>query len=363
MATASNHYIVILCGGTGPRLWPLSYASQPKQFLPLFSSKTILEQTLSRAQKICPSKNIFILSNQRYQSKLEKLIGKRIPSSNFIYEPDKKNTTMAIVLALAYIQKINPDAVITTTPADHYIKKKISFKKTINQSVNLAQRHHKILTIGIKPSFPNIAYGYIIPQQKNKPVSNVSLFIEKPDRETAQNLIKKGAFWNSGIYTFTLADMVSEIEKLQPQYFSLYQKLTTLKNFEAKELTAIYKQSPDLPIDRSISEKSDRMFVIPATFDWSDIGEWKSIHQKSPSDKEGNSIINRQTEYLSFDSQNCLVNGPKGKLIGLVGVNNLAIIDTPDGLLICNLDQSYHVRDLVSLMVKNKKYKQYFLKK
>jgi len=363
MATTSNHFIVILCGGTGPRLWPLSSANQPKQFLSLLSNKTLLEQTYSRCRKIVPAKNIFIVSNQRYQSKIDNIFKKSISKSNLIYEPAKKNTATAILLAISHIQKINPQAVITTTPADHYIKRTLSFKKTILRATKLSQRYHQIITIGIKPSFPNISYGYIIPQLKNQSFSHVNLFIEKPDKDTALNLIKKGGFWNSGIYTFTIEDMISEFEKLQPEYFSLYQQLLQIDLNNLAKVTSIYKKSPELPIDRAISEKSDRMSIIPATFDWSDIGEWKTIKQKSAADSSSNSVINNQTEFLAFNSKNCLVNGPKGKLIGLVGVDNLAIIDTPNGLLVCSLDQSYYVRDLVGQMVKNKKYKNYFLKK
>lgn len=363
MAATSNHFIVILCGGTGPRLWPLSSANQPKQFLPILSPKTLLEQSFYRAKKIVPSKNIFIVSNQRYQTKIEKLLSRQIPQSNFIYEPSKKNTATAILLAISHIQKINPNAIITTTPSDHFIPQLTAFKKTILKTAALASGHHQILTIGIKPTFPNISYGYIIPQIKNQFFSHVNLFIEKPDKETAQTLIKKGALWNSGIYTFTIEDIISEFQKLQPEYFNIYQQFISSDLSNPKKITSIYKKSPELPIDRAISEKSDRISVIPAKFDWSDVGEWRAIKLKSPQDKDGHSPINPQTEYLSYNSKNCLIQGQKGKLIGLVGIDNLAIIDTPNGLLICSLDQSYQVRDLVSAMVKNKKYKKYFLKK
>lgn len=362
MATTSNHYIVILCGGTGPRLWPLSRANQPKQFLRILSAKTLLEQTFYRAKKISPSKNIFIVSNRRYQKKIEELLAKRLPKENFIYEPSKKNTATAILLAISHIQKINPRAVVTTLPSDHFIPKINNFKKDILKTAALACGHHQILTIGIKPTFPNTSYGYIIPQIKNENFSHVNLFIEKPDKETAINLIKKGGFWNSGIYTFSIDDILSEFEKLQPEYFTLYQKF--VKNItNSKKIISLYNQSPDLPIDRAISEKSDKMSVIPAKFDWSDVGEWRTIKSRSPKDKDNHSLLNPQTDYLSYNSRNCLIDGPKGKLIGLVGVENLAIIDTPDGLLVCSLDQSQQVRDLVSLIVKNKKYKNYFLKK
>ena len=239
MATTPNHYIVILCGGTGPRLWPLSRANHPKQFLQLFSKKTLLEQTLNRARKICPSKNIFIVSNQRYQSKIENLIGKKIPKSNFLYEPVKKNTAMAIIFAINFIQKIDPNAVVTTMPSDHYIKQTIRFKKTINEAENLSSKYNQIVTIGIKPTFPNPSFGYIVPQQKNQPFSNVSLFIEKPDHDTAEKLIKKGAFWNSGIYTFTIPCILAEFQKFEPIYISILDKLTLAKD-NSKTISVIW---------------------------------------------------------------------------------------------------------------------------
>jgi mannose-1-phosphate guanylyltransferase len=362
MATTLNHYIVILCGGTGPRLWPLSHADKPKQFLKLFSKKTLLEETLARAKRVCPSKNIFIVSNQKYQEKINQIIGKKIPAQNFLYEPVKKNTAMAIIFAISHIYKINPNAVISTTPADHYIQRNLQFKKNLNQAFQLAATHKNIVTIGIKATSPNPSYGYILPQQKSQNYSNVSFFIEKPDRDTAEKLIKKNCFWNSGIYTFTIDSILSEFKKLQPEYFSIFEKLIS-KTGDNKSIESIYQNAPDLAIDRAISERSKDMLVIPASFDWSDVGEWKSIRQNLKQDADGHAVISDKTEFLAFNSKNCLINGPKNKLIGLVGVNNLAIIDTPDSLLICNLDQSANVRDLVTLMIKKKKYKQYFLKK
>ncbi len=363
MATTPNHYIVILCGGTGPRLWPLSRAYHPKQFLSLFGKKSLLEQTVNRAQNIVPSKNILIISNYRYQSKLEKYISKKIPLENLIYEPAKKNTAMAILLATCLIKKNDPTAVITTMPSDHYIKKIIRFKNTLKQAFTLANKNKQIITIGIKPTFSNPSFGYIIPQKKNQKISQVNLFIEKPDSDTAQTLIKKGAFWNSGIYTFSIATLINEFQTLQPEFKPIINKFDQSKNI-SKTINEIYKIAPDIAIDRAISEKSHNMVVIPIKSDWSDVGEWKSIYQQLNKDKIGMAKINQETEYLQVNSKNCLISASKNKLIGLINVDNLAVIDTPDGLLICNLSQngSSKVRDIVNQIVKNKKYHQFFLK-
>jgi mannose-1-phosphate guanylyltransferase len=362
MAKTPNHYLVILCGGTGPRLWPLSRANHPKQFLKLFGNKTLLEQTLDRAKKICSSKNIFIVSNQKYQEKLTKIIGNKIPAKNFLYEPAKKNTAMAIIYTISHIYKIDPNAIITTTPADQHVKKNLLFKRNLNQAYKIASQQSKIATIGIKPSFANPSFGYIIPKQKIKDYFTVNYFIEKPNKETAQKLIQKKCFWNSDIHTFSLNTILAEFKKYQPEYFEFFEKL--IKNPSQKEIENIYNKSQNLNINQAISEKSKNMIVIPAKFDWSDVGEWKSIYNQLKKTNNGIAKLDEETQYLEVNSKNCLVSAPKNKIIGLVDVNNLAVIDTPDGLLICNIayDGSSRVKDIVSQIVKKKKFKKYFLK-
>jgi mannose-1-phosphate guanylyltransferase len=364
MATTPNHYIVILCGGTGPRLWPLSRAYHPKQFLKILGKKSLLEQTISRAQKIVSSKRIFVISNYRYNPILEKYVAKKVPRQNIIYEPAKKNTAMAILLATCLIKKNDPNAVITTMASDHFIKKTLSFTKTIKQAFNISTRHLQIVAIGIKPAFPNPSFGYIIPQKKNQNLSHINLFIEKPDAETAQTLIKKGAFWNSGIYTFPCHFLIQEFQNLQPEFKKTIDKLLQTKDF-TKIINNVYQNAPEISIERALFEKSNNLLVIPIKSDWSDVGEWKSIYQHLDKDKSGISKLNSETEFLEVNSKNCLLSGLKNKLVGLVDVENLAIIDTPDGLLICNIknDGSSRVREIVSQIVKNKKYQKYFLKK
>lgn len=361
MATTSQHYIVILSGGTGYRLWPYSRNKHPKQFFHLFKKKSLLEQTVSRAKKICSSKNIFIVSNSNYQEKTLNIIGNKIPASNFIFEPIKKNTAMAIIYAINHIKKIDPLATITTMPSDHYVKQIFKFKKTITKSIKLANDFHQIVTIGIKPTFVNLSYGYILPQQKNQLFSKVSMFIEKPSLEIAQNLVKKGALWNSSIHTFTIPDILSEFQQIQPEYIDL---LTTLNSSSdiPKTTKHIYKKSPDLSFDKLLAEKSQHLLVISSDFEWNDVGEWNSIYRQLDKDKFGIATLNTDTQFLQIDSKNCLVASQKNKLITLIDVNNLAVIDTPDGLLISSLssDNSFKVKEIVYKIIKNKKLKKYF---
>lgn len=361
IALKENHYLVILCGGTGPRLWPLSRANNPKQFLPLFDKDTLLEQTIKRSVKIVPKSNVYVVTNKNFYEKTKKISQKHIPAQNVISEPLKKNTTLAIVYITAIISKHNPNAVITTLPSDHYIKNLDRFKRDIIKTKTVSLKNESILTIGIKPTSPNPSYGYILPGKKLTHCFKVSKFIEKPDTNKASVLIKKGkALWNSGIYTFPIKVLVEELKKLQPGYYDNYLAFQSCLNNHSK-IEDVYLNALDLAIDRSISEKSDRLMVISATFKWSDVGQWNAIFINSNKDKNRHAVIDKKTLFTTLKSSNCLVSGQEGKLIGLVGVNNLAIIDSPDALLVCNLDDSFSVRDLVGLIVNNKKTASYFL--
>jgi len=358
--TTINHYIFVLCGGTGPRLWPLSRKSNPKQFLSFFGKDSLLEQTIKRAERVVDSKNIFIVSNDNYLQKIIKIAQKFGISKNIITEPERKNTALAILYATTKIKQFDPAAVITILPSDHYIKNVNKFKNDLIKARDIAYNHDGIVTIGIKPTSPNPAYGYIKPKNLVDNYYPVESFIEKPPVELATELIKNNSYWNSGIYTFSVNTLTNEFKELQPEYYLIYQELEKNLN-QPQKIKSIYKQAPELAIDRAISEKSKKMIMIPASFDWSDVGEWNAIFA-TLSKKDGKNItLNSKTQILSTDSSNCLVSGTDKKLIGLVGVKNLAIIDTEDALLVCDLDSSFNVRDLVSLMVKHKKYKIYFL--
>lgn len=361
MAKTPSHYIVILSGGTGYRLWPYSRHQHPKQFLKIFKKQTLLEQTINRAKKICSPKNIFIVSSSIYQEKSKKIIGNKIPQSNFIIEPIKKNTAMAIIYAINHIKKIDPLATITTMPSDHYVKQNLKFKKTVLTSVNLANKYHQIIAIGVKPTFIDLSIGYILPQQKNQLFSKVSLFIEKPNQEIIQNLIKKGALWNSSIHTFTIPDILSEFSQIQPEYIELLNTLGSSLD-TSKTTKQVYKKAPDLSFDKLLAEKSQHLLVVSSNFLWNDVGQWNSIYRQLEKDKSGIASISSNTQFLQIDSKNCLVASPKNKLITLVDVNNLAIIDTPDSLLITSLssDNSFKIKDIVNKNIKNKKLKKFF---
>jgi mannose-1-phosphate guanylyltransferase len=353
----TSHYIVILCGGTGPRLWPLSRVDHPKQFLNIFSENSLLKDTFLRANRIVPSKNIFIVTNNKYLSLIKQNLKGLIEPQNILSEPQKKNTAMAILYACAVIRHKDTNATITTFPSDHFISQLNKFDHDIKNSYQLAQKN-SIITFGIKPNSPSPSFGYIQTNINNK----VTQFIEKPNVLLAQKLIKKNnCYWNSGIYTFKIDTLLNEFKLYSKAYLPLFDKL-----FEGYQhprvVQKIYSLAPSLAIDVAVSEKSKNILLIPSTFNWNDIGEWKSIFQELPKSVNNIATLPKNVKFVEVNSKNCLISADSKKIIGLVDVNNLAIVDTPDALLICNIahEGSFHVRDLVTKIVQNLKFKHYF---
>lgn len=356
---SKNNYVIILCGGTGPRLWPQSRADHPKQFLKFFSGKSLLANTIDRVIDSIDPSHIFIVSNQRYQKQLQEETKGLLEPQQIIVEPEKKNTAMAILYAAAIIQKINPKAVIASLPSDHFIAPVGEFTQTLNQAFELAANSNHLITLGIKPSHPSPSYGYILPQSGGVP-SPIKCFVEKPDESAAQDLIKQGAYWNSGLYIFKAESLISELRQHSPEYMPVYEEISQHLN-DTSVINSAYASAPNLAIDKAVSEKSANMLVIPASFQWSDIGEWRSIHSLLPHDNNQNAVLNN-TKFLSVESSGNLIStSNSSKLIGLVGVNNLAIIDTPDALLVCDLSSSYYIRELVAKITENPATENYFL--
>ncbi len=359
----NNHFIAILCGGTGPRLWPVSRASNPKQFLKILSpNSSFLQDAIKRALWLVPKQNIYIITNKRYQKEIKKDAA-ILPKENFLYEPRKRNTALAMIWSTTVIAKNNPDATITHFASDHFVKGKKQFIKNLKDSVEIANKKSCLVTIGIKPTWPNPAYGYIHIGQKDsqKGFFQCLNFTEKPDKETAKKYIKtKKYLWNANFYTWTVKTLKEELRKHNPDYLKLYNTLEKGPQ-NPKIIKKVYKTNLHIAIDKAISEKTKNLKVIPANFAWSDIGEWGSIHEIMSNGKPGPVNLNG-TQSVNVDSQNLIIKADPQKMVGTVGVKDLAIIDTPDALLVCSLKDSFKVRELVGEIVKKKKNVKYFEK-
>ncbi|MDX1801234.1 MAG: mannose-1-phosphate guanylyltransferase/mannose-6-phosphate isomerase [Marinobacter sp.] len=340
---------VILSGGSGSRLWPLSRQAYPKQFLPLLGERSMFQQTLMRL----PSNRTeapMIIANDRHRfivkEQLE-LIGRK-PRS-ILLEPFGRNTAPAVALAAIEVARENPEAVMLVLPADHSISDITSFQAALQRGHEAAQRGALVL-FGIKPSRPETGYGYIEAPTSSGAVEGarrVNRFIEKPDAETADRLFQQpGYFWNSGMFMFRADSYLTELKKHSRDIYDTC--LLTARSFTSDlDFTRIdpdvFEHCPDDSIDYAVMEKTDRAVVVPLDTGWSDVGSWSSlwdIHQK---DAQRNAVLG---DACLEDTHGCLVHA-NDKLVALLGVEDLVVVDTKDALMVAHRDRVQDVKTLV----------------
>jgi mannose-1-phosphate guanylyltransferase/mannose-6-phosphate isomerase len=353
---------LVLAGGSGTRLWPLSRKNYPKQFLKLNSDKSLLQQTVERLVKVYSPEDIVVMTNNKYKfhvlSDMNALAeSKRLPPvSNMILEPAGRNTAPAIALGIKYcLEKLGckEDEVLFICPSDHIIRPVEKFAVYVRFSEEIAQRG-QIVTFGVKPTRPETGYGYI---KAGKPVSlpagksgaryfKVDKFAEKPDIKTAGEYVKEGSyFWNSGMFAFSIGTMMKEFKKHTPAI----RKMLDM-NFE--DLVSNFRDMPDVSIDYAVAEKSNKIAILPIDLYWNDIGSWDSLYDVVDKDKMGNV---RMGDTISIDTKDTLVISSK-RLITTIGMEDCLIIDTDDAVLVAKKGETQKVREVVNkLKAENRK--------
>jgi mannose-1-phosphate guanylyltransferase len=350
MSTEMDFRAVIMAGGIGTRFWPLSRRKTPKQFLPIISEKTMIEETANRLLPWVPHSKIFTIADS-VQTKGIRQFLPEIPKANMIVEPKGRNTAPSLILATAHIYLQNPEAVIAALPADHLIKDKHRFLKKLQSGASAAAQGAHLITFGIPPAHPSTGYGYIH-FSKEKPANyggdqffSVIRFEEKPPYKRACSFLESGDyFWNSGMFLWRASVFVDKLEKHAPEMFVFWKKiLAAIKKNDEQALTTIFNEITARSIDYALMERAQGVIVCQGDFGWSDVGSWSALPDIWGVDKQNNS---HRGECLSLDSENCLVLNPD-KLTALVGVKDLIIVDTEDALLICRKDLDQKVKDIV----------------
>jgi len=353
-----NNYVVIMAGGKGTRLWPLSRINSPKQFQNLVGDNTMIVDTYQRIKQILSPKNIFISTTKDYQNEIQKQLPE-IPKENYIIEPMAKNTAPAIGLVATKIAHIDPNATITTIASDHIILNTNNFIHSINACQEMIENNQKMIGIvGIKPTSPHTGYGYI---QKNKVITKidnleifeVNKFVEKPDKLTAKKYLKDGNyFWNASYFTFKAKYLIDVIKKYEPVIYNSLNhiKKSIGKKNENKTIISEFHKMPELAIDYLI-EKLNSVFVIPVDLGWDDIGSWEAIKNIS-SRISGDDNITKGNN-ISIDNKDTLIYA-QDKLIAVLGVRNLIVVDTKDAILICDKNSSQDVKNIIELLKNNK---------
>lgn len=355
-----QRFAVIMAGGTGERFWPLSRKSRPKHLWNITGEKScLLSQTFKRVSLLVPQKNIFIITNKE-QIEGIKEFAPEIPLKNIITEPCGRDTAAAIVLAATIIKSKNENASFAVFPADHIICDKPAFSEIMLSAFEVAEGGDRLVTVGLVPTFPATGYGYIKRGKKFETslgkYYKASKFFEKPNLARATKYLKSGDFyWNAGIFVWKLSSILAAIEKNIPDTFKVFDKIYANLKKNSNPARAIGKQYEKLEkisIDFAVMEKAKNVYVVPATFDWDDVGSWRAIERHCCADI--NNIV-EIGEVYSKDSKNCVVLDKSERATALVGVEDLIVIHAKDATLICKKDCSESLKDLVKTLPKNLK--------
>ncbi len=340
-------YGIILAGGSGSRLWPLSRELYPKQLLNLNSDKSLLQSTFERLKAFMPEQNIVSITNTKHASNVRMQLAAITPEPVILSEPAAKNTAPAITLASKFImQKSNSDPFIIVVPSDHLIKDNEKFLSTVKKGEKLAQEGF-IVTFGIKPAYPETGYGYINTAEINGEGFKVGEFVEKPDFETAKKYLQKGTYyWNSGIFMFKASVLLKEINKYAPEIAKISEEFDFSQSNEIPFIN--FDKMPNISIDYAVMEKSSNIALVKLESDWNDLGSWQSIYDISNKDAQGNVFIGH---VLDKGSKNSFVYA-SSKLVATIGLEDTIIIETEDAVLACKKDLTQNVKHIYETLKK-----------
>jgi mannose-1-phosphate guanylyltransferase len=352
-----HHYVAIMAGGIGSRFWPMSRTNMPKQFLDILHiGKTLIQQTFDRYSKFVPAENIYIVTSAEYVEIVKKQLP-QLPVENIVAEPSRKNTAPCIAYIAFKLWQKDPEAVMIAAPADHLILDPDGFVKTTNLALDFVNHINALVTIGIKPTYPNTGYGYIQHEiaEAAPAIHKVKTFTEKPNVELAKAFIASGDFlWNAGIFTWKVKNLLAAFEKHLPEMYELFagekEKLNTPE--EPDMIEQIYPLCTSISIDFGIMEKADNVYVIPASFSWSDLGTWNSAWENMHKDYFSNAVAGNNV--MIVDANNCMVHVPDNKLVLLQGLENFIVVDTKDVLMICKKEKEQEIKEYVADIKRNK---------
>jgi mannose-1-phosphate guanylyltransferase/mannose-6-phosphate isomerase len=346
---------VLLAGGTGTRLWPISRELYPKQLVSLVGGDSLIQSTIKRLTPVVEPESVRVVCGEEHFYEIARhLDAIGVPSKGkLITEPCGRNTAPAILLAILNILQSEKDALLLVLPADHVINDIPAYHKKLREAIRLAESGY-IVTFGIRPNYPETGYGYIEGGRRLKGGALViKRFVEKPDAETAEGYMKAGNFyWNSGMFAFKASVMIEEFKAIEPDLLKKMKKMISKGGAVSLEE---YSKLPNVSIDYAIMEKTRRGVVLPSDFGWSDIGSWKSLYDLLPKD-DANNVI--EGDVILRETKNCFIKGDK-RLVVVNGLTNTVIVETPDTVFVSDLEKSQDVKSIVNDLKKQgrKEYK------
>lgn len=347
------YHALIMAGGSGTRLWPLSRKVSPKQALALLEERSMFRVTAERLDPLIPLDRVWVVTNADMAAIFQEQVP-GIPARNYVIEPNARDSGPAAALGLAHIAAADPGATVAILSADHHISNVDEFHRVLDLARGQAQHGH-VVTLGIKPSFASTGFGYIergaVLQGE---IYDAVRFTEKPKEDIAEKYFNGGMHsWNSGMFIMTVATGLGEFDRQHPDFAKALRTLMLHigKPSYEPELQAVWAISPKLSIDYAIMERAQKLAVIPVDIGWSDIGSWAALMDALPKDQHENAISG---DHVSIDTVDTLVRGGK-RMIATIGVARLVIVDTPDALLICSLDRVQDVKRVVDELKQRKR--------
>lgn len=340
-------HLVIMAGGIGSRFWPMSTPQCPKQFLDITGQgKTMIQQTFERYAGIIDIEHLWVVTSKDYKDLvLEQLQG--INPQHVLLEPCMRNTAPCIAYVSWKIKKEDPKAVFVVAPSDHLVLKEDAFKRYISSGLDFVSSQDCILTMGMQPSRPDTGYGYI--EQGEKCVDGVfklKSFREKPNLKTAIGYLQQGGFtWNSGMFLWSVKTIVSELRKHTPEIAAIMDQIepAMFSDLEQEKVNELFPQCEKISIDYAVMEKTDKAYVMPAEYGWSDVGTWGSLHTLTPHDNHENAVVGDGVKMV--ECSGCMVRMPKQKRVVIQGLKDYIVAEHDNVLLICQLSEEQRIKE------------------
>ncbi|EKT4510071.1 mannose-1-phosphate guanylyltransferase [Flavobacterium psychrophilum] len=350
-----DYYAILMAGGVGSRFWPVSTTEFPKQFHDMLGSgETLIQKTFSRLAKLIPAENILILTNESYNH----LVLEQLPmvkQEQVLLEPAMRNTAPCILYGSLKIQKADPNAVMVVAPSDHWIEDETAFARNLQECFDFCAKENALMTLGIQPTFPNTGFGYIEYDKTDaNPIKKVNQFREKPDYETAKLFLDSGNFlWNGGIFIWSVKTITEAFSVFQPKMNDLFLQGLESYNTPAEKqfIEENYALAENISIDYAVMETAKNVYVLPATFDWNDLGTWGSLHEKLDKDENNNAVVNAKV--LLENSSNNIVRSDADKLIVIDGLHDYIIVDKEGILLIYPKSKEQDIKSIVKKLEQN----------
>ena len=358
-STLDHVYAVVLAGGSGTRLWPMSRDNTPKQFLKLGGDKTMLQNTVDRILPLVPWERVIVVTNAAYTQEVKQQLP-QVPEENIIAEPMRRDTAAAMALGSLIAQYRDPEAIVVNMASDHVLKDVEEYRRVIQTSIELASSKEYMVTVGITPTSPNVNFGYIqsaevLATKNSSEVKRVQSFTEKPDTETAKKFLSSGDyFWNANMYTWHVQTCLDAFERHMPSMMPELQRIANAigKSNFAQELEEAFRTIEKISIDYAISEKAQNLVLLEGDFGWDDVGLWSTVYELGEKDEHGTVIVRDAEDaspVVSLSSKNNLVS-TSGRLIALLGVEDLVVVDSKDVILILPREKAAEVKKAVEAL-------------